>query len=126
MLYWLVVTIYAPVSDGEVYFHKDAQTCNFADLLHIYRKCQVPLWNDWGTMDAPYYASNAVLTTHYHIQTTPYRIQTWCKAAPYLQPCTFEILQGKWHERLLGEIFEIIHKKRNSCHIPVKVSDTPA
>ncbi len=100
----------------------DARTCNFADLLHVYRKCQVPLWIDWGTTDAPYHASDAVLTAHYHIQTTLYRIQTQHKAAPHLQPYMFEMLQGKWHKRLSGEIFEIIHKKRNGCHIPVKVS----
>ncbi|KAK0444493.1 hypothetical protein EV421DRAFT_1735282 [Armillaria borealis] len=100
----------------------DARTCNFTDLLHVYRKCQVPLWIDWGTADAPYHASDDVLMAHYHIQTTSYRIQTLRKAAPHSQPCAFEMLQGKWRERLSGEIFEIICKKRNGCDIPMKVS----
>ncbi|KAK0196425.1 hypothetical protein F5146DRAFT_1129183 [Armillaria mellea] len=36
----------------------------------------------------------------------------------------FEMLQGKWRERLSGEIFKIMHKRMNSCNIPLKVSTT--
>ncbi|SJL02278.1 uncharacterized protein ARMOST_05604 [Armillaria ostoyae] len=34
----------------------DARTCNFAHFFHVFEQCQVPLWIDWGTMDAPYHA----------------------------------------------------------------------
>ncbi|KAK0189652.1 hypothetical protein F5146DRAFT_1199916 [Armillaria mellea] len=101
----------------------DARTCNFAELFHVYRKCQVPLWIDWGTEDTPYHASD-VLMAHYHTQSTPHRIQIRRKAAPHSQPPTFEMLQGKWRERLSGEIFEIMHKRTNGCDIPLKVSTT--
>ncbi|KAK0243348.1 hypothetical protein EDD85DRAFT_1019463 [Armillaria nabsnona] len=54
----------------------DVRTCNFVHFLHAYDRWRVPLWIDWGTLDAPYEASDVRLLSHYRIRLPLHRIQS--------------------------------------------------
>ncbi len=45
----------------------DVHTYNFVHFLHAYDWWHIPLWINWGILDAPYEASNVRLSLHYHI-----------------------------------------------------------
>lgn len=54
----------------------DVRTCNFVHFLHVYDRWCISLWIDWGTLDAPYEASDVRLSSHYHIRLPLHWIQS--------------------------------------------------
>ncbi|PBK93208.1 hypothetical protein ARMGADRAFT_1080361 [Armillaria gallica] len=70
----------------------DARTCNFTHFLHAYHWWNVPLWIDWGPLEAPYKARDVRLSSHYCIRLPPHRIQTRVSHPPpsEMQTCAPE------------------------------------